>query len=74
MGYFEYKGMFTTARWDKSDKVYYGRFNNEGDVVDFISPTLNGFVFEFHRAVDEYFQYCHDIGKQPTIKAYAILD
>lgn len=74
MGHLEYKGMYTVARWDSKDKVYYGTFRNEGDVVNFMAPTFNGFLYEFHRAVDDHFQHCHDIGKQPTIKAYAILD
>lgn len=74
LGHLEHKGMYTVAKWDNEDKMYYGTFRNEGDIVDFMSPTYNGFLKEFHRAVDEYYQHCHDIGKELSVKAYAVLD
>lgn len=74
MGHFEYKGIRTVIEWDWEDLLYYGTFRNDGDTVDFMASTLDGAISEFRMAVDDYYQYCHNIGKELSVKAITILD
>lgn len=37
------------------------------DLVDFIADTKDNVEEQFHKAVDDYLEFCKDIGKEPQL-------
>lgn len=66
----EYKGYIANIEIDFESNEFYGEIKNIGDFVNFISDIsegILGIIREFHSAVDDYINFCHDIGKNPDI-------
>lgn len=50
--------------YDPRDKIYYGYLENTlGDLVDFHAYYENNVEEQFHKAVDDYLEFCKEIGK-----------
>ena len=67
MRYLTYRSYKTTMRWDEDDKIYYGKVEDIDDLVSFHSEHVETFEKEFHKAVDDYFIFCEEVGKTPNI-------
>lgn len=67
MKYPTYKNYQTIMKWDEEDKIYYGKIEGIHDLVSFHSKTKEDFEKEFHNAVEDYFAFCKEIGKEPEI-------
>ncbi len=64
----EYKGYYTYVEIDFESHEFYGKIEDISDYVDFISDIdkgVEGIVREFHSAVDDYLEFCKEVGKIP---------
>lgn len=61
-----YKGYCAFVSYDVRDCIYYGLIENTtGDLVDFIADTKDDVQEQFHKSVDDYLEFCKEIGKAP---------
>lgn len=65
----EYKGYWTNIEFSEQDGVLYGKIEGIDDLVDFESESATAIVDEFHAAVDDYIDFCKEVGKEPN-KSY----
>lgn len=61
----EYKGYRTIPKISILDEVYYGKIAAIKDLVTWQSDTVEGITKEFHSCVDDYLDFCKEIGKEP---------
>ena len=61
-----YKGYRTNVKFDAEDKYFYGKLEGIRDLVNFGTDFEDKIVEEFHSAVDDYLDYCKEIGKEPN--------
>lgn len=66
----EYKGYCTKIEYSVDDKVLYGKIEGIKDLVSFESSSTDEIEKEFQLAVDDYLNYCADLGQSPD-KAYS---
>ena len=64
-----YKGYFTNIQYSADDRVLHGKIEGIDDLVNFESDSPDEIEKEFQSAVDDYLEYCHEIGKEPQ-KSY----
>ena len=64
---FEYKGYYTKIRYNEEEKWYSGKLEGIRDLVNFGSENLSEMEQEFHSAVDDYLEFCAEVGKQAEI-------
>lgn len=60
-----YKGYSARPEYSAEDRIFYGKILGIGDLVDFQSENAKDLEEEFHKAVDDYLEFCAEIGKQP---------
>lgn len=65
-----YKGYSARPEFSVDDKVFYGKILGIGDLVDFYSADAAKLEEEFRAAVDDYLEFCAEVGKQPQ-KAFS---
>lgn len=61
----EYKGYHTIVRYNAETGVLRGVIEGINDFVDFQTDTLSEVRSEFYRAVDDYLEFCEEVGKEP---------
>lgn len=61
----EYKGYRTIPKLSVLDAVFYGEIAAIKDLVTWQSDTVEGITKEFHSCVDDYLDFCKEIGKEP---------
>ena len=61
----EYKGYYTKVEFDSEAFVVRGKIEGIKDLVNFECANLTRVEEEFHNAVDEYLEFCKEIGKEP---------
>ncbi|MCD8104606.1 MAG: type II toxin-antitoxin system HicB family antitoxin [Lachnospiraceae bacterium] len=61
----EYKGYHTRIEFDSEELVLRGKIEGINDFVDFESDDIKGIEKEFHSAVDDYLDFCKEVGKEP---------
>lgn len=64
-----YKGYLARPEYSADDRIFYGTILGISDLVDFQSESARSIEDEFHKAVDDYLEFCAEIGKEPQ-KAY----
>lgn len=65
----KYKGYYAVVQYSVEDEVLYGKIEGINDLVSFESGNISDIKSEFKSAVDDYIEYCREIGKEPE-KAY----
>ena len=65
----EYKGYFSKIQYSSDDNVLYGKIEGIVDLITFESANCNEIEKEFQNAVDDYLEFCKEIGKVPD-KSY----
>lgn len=60
-----YKGYSARPEYSAEDRIFYGKILGISDLVDFQSENAKDLEEEFHKAVDDYLEFCAEIGKQP---------
>ena len=63
--YLEYKGYRTRIEFDPAAKLLHGKIERISDLVTFESTDTAQIENEFHAAVDDYLDFCKEIGKCP---------
>lgn len=61
----EYKGYKTISNISILDGVYYGNIAGIKDMIMYQSDTVEGITEAFHSCVDDYLNFCKEIGKEP---------
>lgn len=61
----EYKGYHTAIEFDNDDFVLKGKIEGIKDLVYFESKDADSIEKEFHDAVDDYLEFCKEVGKTP---------
>ncbi len=61
----EYKGYHARIEYDSVSKSLFGKVEGIKDLVTFESDNLNKVEDEFHAAVDDYLDFCKEVGKTP---------
>ena len=65
MNNFVYKGYHTKIEFSYADQVLFGKIEGINDLVTFESESAAEIENEFHNAVDDYLEFCKEIGKDP---------
>ena len=60
-----YKGYSARPEYSAEDRIFYGKIVGISELVDFQSENAKDLEEEFHKAVDDYLEFCAEIGKQP---------
>ncbi len=66
---FKYKGFYTQIKLDCETNILHGKIEGIHDLVTFESNSIKDIEKEFHNAVDDYLDFCKEVGKKPE-KAY----
>ena len=66
-GLLRYRGYFAKPEYSAEDRIFYGRILGSSNLVDFQFEEADDIENEFHKAVDDYLQYCMENGKCPEI-------
>lgn len=61
----EYKGYHTKIEFISESKTLRGKIEGINDFVDFESENVIEIENEFHAAVDDYLEFCAEVGKTP---------
>ena len=61
-----YKGYTARIDYDDDDHLFKGRIAGIRDIVGFHADTVNGLQEAFHEAVEDYFEACARIEKNPN--------
>lgn len=61
----EYKGYYTRIEYDTEGLVLRGKIEGINDLVTFECEDTKKVEEEFHKAVDEYLNFCKEVGKTP---------
>lgn len=60
-----YKGFHGIVQYDADAMILVGKIIGINDLVTFEADTPKDVVKEFRAAVDEYLEFCHEVGKKP---------
>ena len=66
-GLLRYRGYFAKPEYSAEDRIFYGRILGISNLVDFQFEEADDIENKFHKAVDDYLQYCMENGKCPEI-------
>lgn len=61
----EYKGYYSRISYDATDKLLHGKIEGINDLITFESDSSTKIESEFKLAVDDYLNFCEDIGVSP---------
>lgn len=61
----EYKGYHTKIEFDAESMVLRGKIEGINDYIDFEAENITDIESEFHLAVDDYLEFCAEVGKEP---------
>lgn len=59
----QYKGFKAQIEIDFVSGLLHGKLIGVPDLVTFESEKVSGVVEEFHEAVDDYLEFCHEVGR-----------
>lgn len=60
-----YKGYTAQLEYSADDHIFFGRILGIRDMVYFQADSAKDIEREFHKAVDDYLEFCAEIGKEP---------
>lgn len=61
----EYKGYHTKIEFHAEELVLRGKIEGITDLVNFECDNIKDVEKEFHEAVDDYLEFCKEVGKEP---------
>lgn len=62
----EYRGYLGSVEFSEDDMVFHGRLLGINDVVTFEAETPRELVKAFHDSVDDYLEWCAELGHEPN--------
>ena len=60
----EYKGYHTKIEFDSENLILRGKIEGINDFVNFECENMKDVENEFHEAVDDYLEFCKEVGKE----------
>jgi predicted HicB family RNase H-like nuclease len=66
---FSHRGYSAVLYWEPERARYFGRVADIQDVVTFYGETREDAEREFRESVDDYIQFCEELGKAPEVPA-----
>jgi predicted HicB family RNase H-like nuclease len=61
----EYKGYHAKIQYNADTGTLVGVIDGINDFIDFECKKISALETEFHRAVDDYLDFCKEVGKEP---------
>lgn len=61
----EYKGYFSKIQYSSKDNIIFGVIEGIADLITFESSNCSEIQKEFQMAVDDYLEFCKEVGKSP---------
>lgn len=61
----EYKGYHTKIEYDSDERVLRGKIEGINDLINFECANIENVEKGFHEAVDDYLEFCKEVGKEP---------
>lgn len=61
----KYKGYTAQIEIDETAEVLFGKVLDIKDVITFKGNTVNELEQEFHNSVDDYLEWCAELGEEP---------
>lgn len=61
----KYKGFIGSVDFSAEDMVFHGKLEGNTDLVTFEAETVADLKASFEEAVDDYFEFCREVGKEP---------
>lgn len=68
----EYKRYHAKLSFDENDNLIIGKLLGIKDEVGFHMTSVDEIPEKFHKAVDEYLEFCKEVGKTPDIPTTAL--
>lgn len=65
-----YKGYKASIEIDGQAEILFGRVIDMKDVITFEGTTVDEIRQAFHDSVDDYLEFCIQLGKEPEIPVY----
>jgi predicted HicB family RNase H-like nuclease len=62
----KYKGYFGRVEYDEEAEIFFGRVINIDDVITFESDSAKEIKQAFRDSVDDYLEFCSELGKEPN--------
>ena len=63
--YLHYKNYVGIVEFSEEDSCFHGKVIGIKSLVSFEGDSVNSITDDFHKAVDEYLNFCADKGKEP---------
>ena len=60
-----YREHAATVEYDEDDKLWHGTLDGIKDLVNFHAFEIENIEQEFRNAVDDYLDFCREVGKEP---------
>ena len=60
-----YNGYTANVAFDADAEVFHGWVQHLRDVITFESDSVDGLKREFRISVDDYLEFCHELGQEP---------
>ncbi|MBQ3425866.1 MAG: type II toxin-antitoxin system HicB family antitoxin [Clostridia bacterium] len=60
-----YKDYIGTVNFSEEDALFYGKVLGITDSISFEGDSVESLTEDFHDAVDEYIEFCEEVGKEP---------
>lgn len=61
----KYRGYTTAIEFSAEDRLLYGKIEDICDLVNFSGENAAEIEQAFHEAVDDYLDFCKEVGKEP---------
>jgi predicted HicB family RNase H-like nuclease len=63
--YLHYKEYIGSVEFSEEDAVFHGKVIGIKDLISFEGDSVSAITEDFHNAVDEYLDFCHEREKEP---------
>ena len=61
----KYKGYTASVTFDDEAEVFHGRVQHLRDLITFEADSVDGLKREFRISVDDYLEFCQELGQEP---------
>ena len=72
MNQLHYKDYIGSVFFSEEDGVFHGKIIGLHDSISFEGESVKELTEDFHNAVDEYLEFCADVGKQPEKSSFSV--
>lgn len=66
----KYKNYYTKIEFSSEDNLLFGKIEGIADLISFETDNASEVENAFHEAVDDYIEFCNQVGKEPN-KSYS---